>query len=181
MRKRRHPLDDLRLAVDCLPVHTREAMLEGVRSSEIIAGAYTDRDGGICPMLAAHRHGGRTSLIAFARAWDRFTDARRRARRATEREVRILTTQLEASLLAEDRVDLGAAIAEHTARLDARSEPAARPGDRDRSKELRAAPGWSWLRAFRRYDDYARALARVEEQAQAEREAPPAEAEPALR
>jgi hypothetical protein len=30
---------------------------------------------GVCPMLAAHRNGGRTSLASFARAWDRYTKA----------------------------------------------------------------------------------------------------------
>jgi hypothetical protein len=36
-----------------------------------------------------------------------------------------------------------------------------RPGDRDRSKELRERGGWSWTRVFRRLDDYERALATV--------------------
>src|SRR5215212_4441088 len=88
MRRRRRTIEDLRTAIDCLPMHTRVAMLEGVRRWPIIVGAYTDRQGGVCPMLAAHRCGGRTDLLAFAHAWDRFTGARRRARRATEREPR---------------------------------------------------------------------------------------------
>ena len=50
MRNRhRHssPVDRLRLAVDCLPVATRRAMLEGVQANErIIVGAYTDGQGG---------------------------------------------------------------------------------------------------------------------------------------
>ncbi len=41
-------------------------MLEGIAANEIIVGAYSTDDG-ICPMLAAHRAGGRTSVIAFAR------------------------------------------------------------------------------------------------------------------
>jgi hypothetical protein len=53
-------------------------------------------------MLAAHRCGGRTSVVSFARAWDRFTAAKR-ARQATEREVRVLVAQLEASIGAEER------------------------------------------------------------------------------
>ena len=53
-------------------------------------------------MLAAHRCGGRTDFRSFARAWDRFTGAGKRARSATEREVRTLTAQLEASIWAED-------------------------------------------------------------------------------
>ena len=101
MSRARSPIEDLRLAIDCLPVRTRRAMLEGLRSSEIIVGAYSDRAGGVCPMLAAHRCGGRTSFVSFAHAWDRFAGARR-ARRATAREVRILEGELEASILAED-------------------------------------------------------------------------------
>jgi hypothetical protein len=112
-RTRRAAIHDLRRAIDCLPLRTRLAMLEGIREHDIIAGAYTDRDGGVCPMLAAHRHGGRTSFITFARTWDRFTGARR-ARLATERELRILAAQLEASILAEEQTaDLGEAIADH--------------------------------------------------------------------
>src|ERR1700735_2417918 len=102
--QRRATRDDLRLAVECLPRRTRIAMLQGIASNEIIVGAYTTQDG-VCPMLAAHRAGGRTSLIAFAKAWDRFAfrDSRSsRARRATERELLILRAHLEASLLAED-------------------------------------------------------------------------------
>src|SRR5438270_2529960 len=116
----RSPLDDLRLAIDCLPRRTRVAMLEGVRANEIIVGAYTDRDGGVCPMLAAHRNGGRTDFLSFARAWDRFTRARR-ARRATRRELAILVAHLEDSLLAQENVDLGVAIAAHRASI-ARSD-----------------------------------------------------------
>src|SRR5258708_6607045 len=99
-RSRRSTIEDLRLAIDCLPVLTRQAMLEGVRANEIIVGAYSDRSGGVCPMLAAHRNGGRTNFISFARAWDRFAGTKR-ARRATEREIGVLTSHLEASLLEE--------------------------------------------------------------------------------
>jgi hypothetical protein len=162
MRRSRRPIEDLRTAIDCLPTRTREAMLEGVRSNEIIVGAYTDRTGGVCPMLAAHRCGGRTDFLSFARAWDGFTGARGRARRASERELRVLTTHLEASLVQDgEHADLGRAIAEHR-ELRGRPEPV-RPGEPDRSDELRKRPGWSWLRPFRRYDDYRRALARAEE------------------
>jgi hypothetical protein len=101
--RRRANIEDLRQAIDCLPRRTKLAMLDGIAGNEIIVGAYTSRDG-ICPMLAAHRAGGRTSLISFAKAWDRFAfrDSRsRRARRATERELLILRAHLEASLLAE--------------------------------------------------------------------------------
>ena len=53
-------------------------------------------------MLAAHRCGGRTDFSSFARAWDRFTGAGSRARSASERELRTLRAQLEASLWRED-------------------------------------------------------------------------------
>jgi len=108
------PVERLRLAIDCLPVGTREAMLAGVRANpRIIAGAYVDGEGGVCPMLAAHRAGGRTDLLAFARSWDRFMRARRGARAATERELRILISQLEDSLSSASSVDLDVAIKEH--------------------------------------------------------------------
>jgi hypothetical protein len=169
MRRTRLAIDDLRTAIDCLPTHTRVAMLQGVRANPIIAGAYVDRDGGVCPMLAAHRCGGRTDFISFARAWDGFTRPGRRARRATEREVRVLVSHLEASLLSDSRPDLANAIADHE-RLVARSAAEAptadriRPGDPSRAHELRDRAGWSWLRPFRRLDDYERAIARVEEE-----------------
>jgi hypothetical protein len=137
-------------------------MLQGVHSNEIIVGAYTDRSGGVCPMLAAHRCGGRTDFLSFARAWDGFTGARGRARRASERELRVLTTHLEASLAEDGELaDLGRVIAEHH-ELRSRSEPV-RPSEPDRSDELRTRSGWAWLRPVRRYDDYRRALARAEE------------------
>jgi len=85
-----------------MPRSSREAMLRGIEDNTIIVGAYADAgSGGICPMLAAHRNGGRTNLASFARSWDRYTDARR-PRLATEREVMTLTSLLESSLVAED-------------------------------------------------------------------------------
>jgi hypothetical protein len=111
MRSKASSIEQLRLAIDCLPARTRVAMLEGVGGNEIIVGAYTSSDG-VCPMLAAHRRGGRTDFLSFARAWDAFSGARR-SRRATVRELRVLRAQLEASLMADESVDLHAAIAEH--------------------------------------------------------------------
>jgi hypothetical protein len=180
-----HPIEDLRLAIDCLPVETRLAMLEGVRNNDIVVGAYTTRDGGVCPMLAAHRAGGRTSMISFAHAWDGFARARGRARKATGREMRILIAHLEASLLAEYQPEMERAILEHQAlrssreaadaavadaedvaaagaRRSARERGRRRPGDRNRTIELRERHGWAWLRPHRRWDDYRRALERVE-------------------
>ena len=108
------PIERLRLAIDCLPVRTREAMLDGVRSNErIIVGAYVDDHGGVCPMLAAHRCGGRTDFLSFAKSWDRFTHARGSSRAATVRELRILLGQLEASLEQDSGAELDVAIAEH--------------------------------------------------------------------
>jgi hypothetical protein len=177
MGRSRRPIEDLRTAIDCLPARTREAMLDGMRSNEIIVGAYTDRSGGVCPMLAAHRCGGRTDFLSFARAWDRFTGARGRARRATERELRVLSAHLEASLLHDDEtIELGRAIDEHRELSRRPLQP--RPGDADRSRELQGRSGWAWLRPFRRYDEYRRAVARAEEmgaeQPVAEREREPA-------
>jgi hypothetical protein len=189
-RRRRATIEDLRLAIDAMPRHTKIAMLEGIRTNDIIVGAYT-WDGGICPMLAAHRAGGRTSLISFAKAWDRFASRESRslaARRATERELRILTSQLEASVVSPEvgAPDLSAAVSEHRrllARRRAAPEPSsrsqttavaqtrtvaetptvvARPGDPDPSSRLRSRPGWAWMRIVRRYDDYERMLERLE-------------------
>ena len=139
-------------------------MLDGVRSNEIIIGAYTDRQGGVCPMLAAHRNGGRTSFVSFARAWDRYTGARKRARKATEREVLTLTAMLEASLASDEGWDLATVAAEHRelkARIE--SEGRRRTGERDRTPELAQREGWAWLRPFRRYDDFEAALGWLDE------------------
>ena len=112
-RHRTHSVEQLRLAIDCLPVATREAMLEGVRGNErIIAGAYVDGEGGVCPMLAAHRCGGRTDFLSFAKSWDRFARAAR-TRRVTARELAILTSQLEDSLSSASGLELDRAIKEH--------------------------------------------------------------------
>jgi hypothetical protein len=141
---------------------TREAMLTGIESNPIIVGAYTDGSGGVCPMLAAHRGGGRTSLASFARAWDRYTEVHS-ARRATQREVRTLRAMLEASLWYEaDTGDLEQAVAELRARGIER--PRRDTGERNRAPELRRRPGWAWLRVFRRLDDWEAALARAEAQ-----------------
>ena len=133
LRRHRREAQRLRRVVDCLPYDTRVAMLEGMgRYDRIIVGAYTDRTGGVCPMLAAHRCGGRTDFRGFARAWDRFTGAGKRARRASEREVRTLTAQLEASIWAEDD----------------RRERTLRPAAPEPPRRKR--PG-AWLGPFRRF------------------------------
>lgn len=112
----RTSIESLRLAIDCMPVATREAMLEGLsKNDRIIVGAYVDEEGGICPMLAAHRNGGRTDFLSFAKSWDRFAHARGKSRRATQRELRILMSHLEDSLAESNGMELDRAIAEHRA------------------------------------------------------------------
>jgi len=136
--RRSRPARDLRTAIDCLPLTTRKAMLGGVESNRIIVGAYTDRSGGVCPMLAAHRNGGRTSLASFARAWDRYTGVRgRKPRPATERELGALTAMLEASIALDE--------------LPAVSEVV---------REAKAARA-KRLHVFRRFDEYERAVAEL--------------------
>lgn len=143
MRTRRQAkIEDLRHAVNSLPRDMRVAMLDGIRHNDIVVGAYTGH-GGICPMLAAFRAGGRASCISFARAWDGFAfrGARTRlARRATRRELLVLTSHLEASLLNDDGAtsDLGTAIAQHEELVQARLA-GERLGETNRSP--RARPG----------------------------------------
>ena len=134
---RRRPARDLRTAIDCLPLQTRKAMLAGVESNRIIVGAYTDKKGGVCPMLAAHRNGGRTSLASFAHAWDRYTGVRGRARAATERELNTLRTMLEASIALDELPDMATVAREAQSRRERR------------------------LRVFRRFDEYERAVAEL--------------------
>jgi len=113
-RQKSSPVERLRTAIDCMPVATREAMLQGVLASErIIVGAYVDGRGGVCPMLAAHRAGARTDFLSFARSWDRFARSGGKPRTATERELRILICQLQDSLQSTGGLELDVAIAEH--------------------------------------------------------------------
>jgi hypothetical protein len=142
MKQPRRPAQDLRFAIECLPQRTRAAMLDGIESSNIIVGAYADRDGGVCPMLAAHRRGGRTNLVSFARAWDRYTRVGKRSRRATKREVHTLKTMLQASLVHDESVrgELSEAVAELQAIKARRAEEATDP-DKDAPAERVAANG----------------------------------------
>jgi hypothetical protein len=135
----RRPARELRRAIDGMPVETRQAMLDVIGRNPIVVGAYAT-DGGVCPMLAAHRNGGRTDYAAFARAWDRYCGARKNhARRATERELNALRTMLETSI-ADDAVKgagaLERAIADHRRAQCARArreelEPLARTDELD--------------------------------------------------
>jgi hypothetical protein len=102
MAKRRNNAERLRNSVSSMPNGTKQAMLAGIRANRVIVGAYVDKRGGVCPMLAAHRNGGRTNFGTFARAWDAFTGANpRKPRRASRREVRTLEGYLEMALLRE--------------------------------------------------------------------------------
>lgn len=131
MRRHDQPaLADLRHAIDSLPARTREAMLEGIASNLVITGDYMTNDGGICPMLAAHREGARANFVVFADAWDRFTGVHglNICRRATPRELQTLAAQLEQSLCEEaPQSDLAVAIAEHRALSDTRHRHEAVP------------------------------------------------------
>ena len=110
MAKRRNNAQRLRNAVYSMPARTKAAMLRGIRSNRVIVGAYVDKRGGVCPMLAAHRNGGRTNFGTFARAWDAYTGAnQRKPRRASRREVRTLEGHLEMSLV-RDGIELGTEI-----------------------------------------------------------------------
>lgn len=171
---RKTVIQDLRRTIDCLPLATRVAMLEGVREETIIVGAYTDGSGGVCPMLAAHRHGGRTSFLQFARTWDAFAKAPARGSRpAKERELRILERHLEASIAASEGVvtggELAEAIAEHRA-LVARSRathPTAEPSVRRRAstRPSRTAPRLpSWMRPIGSLAEYEAVLEQVDRQ-----------------
>ena len=138
----------LRHVVDCLPYETRVAMLEGLqRYDRIIVGAYSDRSGGVCPMLAAHRCGGRTDFRSFARAWDRFTGAGGRAAHAQRaRAAHALTRQHRGEHLAR-----GGDARRGRAQLARGSPTAGRPRPM-RPARARRRP---WLRRlFRRWDGY---------------------------
>lgn len=146
-RQSTSPIERLRLAIDCMPVATREAMLEGVRSNErILVGAYVDEHGGVCPMLAAHRRGGRTDFLSFAKSWDRFARAKSGPRRASEREVRILIALLEGSLASTTGLELDTAIKEHRKLMSRR----VRSGRRSRLPDAADPSGTILARRLRR-------------------------------
>jgi hypothetical protein len=123
----------LEAAARSLPAHTRHAMERSLRRERVIAGGYSDELGGVCPMLGAHRHGGRTVCAEFARAWDAFTGAKR-ARDATE--VELLTLR---RILASARLD------------DARAEHEAERA-REREGRRRAKPRRRTFRFRRPFD-----------------------------
>jgi hypothetical protein len=111
---------ELRRSIDVLPERTRQAMLVGLANNTVITGAFSG-NGGVCPMLAAHREGGRTTCVSFPEAWDRFTGVygRNICRHATEYEVGILRAEIQASLVPQVS-DLAEAIADHERMVESR-------------------------------------------------------------
>jgi hypothetical protein len=141
-------------------------MLDALRSdAPLIAGAYAASELGACPLLAAHRRGGREhGRSTFAGEWDRFTGTPQgRPRLITDHEREILESLVRESLAPGDALMLPAASLARAMRV-----PPAPPGrrserdpgrDADRSAELGSVEGWAWLGVYRRLDDYEAALA----------------------
>ena len=67
MSRARSPIEDLRLAIDCLPVHTRRAMRAGIRSSDIIAGRRSAEEERVLRRLEAGLHARRDDPAEPAR------------------------------------------------------------------------------------------------------------------
>lgn len=116
---------ELRRSIDVLPERTRKAMLHGLGSNTVITGAFAASKNGACPMMVAHREGGRTSCCTFPEAWDKFTGVHGRhiIREATPYEIQILCEEIQASLVPLPNL-LSEAIAEHQAIVEARQHQA---------------------------------------------------------
>lgn len=152
MKSKRRPAQELRAAIDSLPLVVRQAVLDGIKHRQrIIAGAHADEIGGVCPMVAADMswreidRAGVERAQEAALAWDRYADATAASHPATKRQLLALRAMLEASILAEPPAPSPTRVRRDT-------------GERDRTRELRGRPGWSWLRPFRSYDEYEEAL-----------------------
>ena len=124
---REQAVAELRRSIDVLPERTRKAMLIGLGNNTLITGAFSAKDGA-CPMLAAHREGGRTSACSFPEAWDTFCGVagRQIIRPATDYEVVILRREIQASLQPAGPSLFAEAIAEHHAAVEARAREEAR-------------------------------------------------------
>ncbi len=82
----------------------------------------------------------------------------------TLRSAELARAMAEHRALVTERSEHRALVAErsdHRAPDSAEPDGRRRRGDRDRTSELRRREGWAWLRVFRRYDDYERALDRL--------------------
>ena len=177
---------ELRAAIDRLSLATRQRMLDGIQKNSIIVGADGDPRGGVCPIYATSSPPSKRVGRPFARAWDRYAGARL-GRPASERELNTLRSMLETSIElerdTEPVVSLHAGIVAHKA-SEARTRAASaaretRPsvgetsgpaprrdsGERDRTRELSQREGWAWMRPFRRYDEYERALEALDDMA----------------
>src|ERR1700722_14085461 len=105
--QRRGPAQELRATIDRLPLHVRQAVLEGIKGQRIIAGAHADTSGGVCPMVAADVHlpwkavsqSSVETAQEAARAWDRYADVSGSSRTATKRQLLALSSMLEVSIL----------------------------------------------------------------------------------
>jgi hypothetical protein len=145
-RPLRPDLAELRGVVDDLPLAVRIAMLDGIRLERVIAGAYTDGRGGVCPMLAAHRHGARHDHPDFARTWDEFAEApiegfRPAARHHVEALEAVLRASLEDELRPPDPADVP--LPEAVRGRRSRTAPAAadRPGAGTPAPDASPVPG----------------------------------------
>lgn len=137
--------DRLRATVDFLPPETKRAMLDGLERNRIIAGANTDRRGGMCPMIAADRNAFESGPMAdlFAAVWDSYTGACVLNRRdASERDLRVLKTMLETSIAKSP--ELSGEIGQ--AWLDYHTDSASADPGADFDQELTAALEQSTLR-----------------------------------
>jgi hypothetical protein len=141
---------ELRRSIDVLPERTRKAMLVGLGNNTVITGAFAASKDGACPMMAAHREGGRTSCCTFPEAWDKFTGVygRHIIREATPYEVQILCEEIQASLVPVPNV-LSDAIAEHQAIVEARRQEATLEQSRALAPEAQEAPAEKRRRRLR--------------------------------
>ena len=129
---------DLRAAVDRLPLSTRQNMLRGLETHNIIVGADGNVRGGRCPMMAASVGSSKVTGKPFARAWDAYAGVRF-SRPATRHELQTLRGMLTASIDAEtgQRVDLADAISRFSVGSEA---PAALPAPAPTSPTAHSAP-----------------------------------------
>lgn len=161
MKTRRRPAQELRAAIDRLPLEVRQGVLAGIKSRRIIAGEAVDGAGGVCPMVAAHVEwrGIDPQSVAraqeAARAWDRYAQATRTWRPATKHQLVALRAMLEASIL-EDVAPM--APAPRFARASAARGRRWDTGERDRTAELSQHEGWAWRRPYRSYEEYEREM-----------------------
>ncbi len=79
-----HAVERLRLAIDCMPWRRARRCSEECAATSASSSARMRRRGGVCPMLAAHRRGGRTDFLVVRQVLGPVR-SRRRASRAGDR------------------------------------------------------------------------------------------------